>query len=148
MMRAAKRGSALAHHMEHPRPPGLVKEMDHDGEKKLQALGNAGARVFITRLLKRPVEEHWAADYVLVGHKSPVSAIEAHITVVAHTKYTVRRHDQLSILDMRRQGLSPCGVQTVVVGWRNGWEIVSITVIGSIAHNEGLIQLFAVPIHY
>src|SRR5271165_1018181 len=120
---AVSPGLASAHHVKHPGPASLVEEMEHDGDEELQSLSDASAGVFVTRLLERPVNKHGSSNDVLVWHEPPITAVEAHVAVVAHREDAVRWHHQLAILYVRGQGRPPFRGNIVVIRRRHRREV-------------------------
>src|SRR6516165_3325485 len=102
--------------------------MKHDGEKELQ-----------------PVTD------VLLRYKAPVTAVKADVAVVAHCEDAVRRHNQLSILYVRRQSETPLRSDIFKIAGRQAGEVVAIAVVRTVADYVRLVQFFTVavdhPIH-
>src|SRR5262252_3298828 len=145
---AVMSGPASAHHVEHPGPAGLVKEMDHDGKKELKAFRNTGPCVLIPRLLERPIEKHRASDHVLKGNESPITAVKADVAIIAHCEDAVGRNHQFAILDMRRQFIAPFCSQAIIVRRGDRREIVAIAHVRAVANDKGLVKLFAIAIDH
>src|ERR1019366_10459388 len=100
--------------------------MKHDGEEELHSLREAGACVFIARLLERPVDEHGPTNNIFIRDEAPITAVEADIAVVAHGENAVWRNYKFAILNVGRQGVAPFRRHPVIVGGWNGGEVVAI----------------------
>src|SRR5215469_5158710 len=87
-------------HSEGATPTRLVKEMKNHVRQETDALAEISTAILIGRRVERPIDKHRASDYVLLGNKSPVAAIEADVAVVAHSEITVFRNDNIATLDM------------------------------------------------
>src|ERR1019366_8384056 len=122
--------------------------MKHDSKQEAHALRDAGAGIFVARLLERPVDEHGPSNDVLVGNKAPVAAVEADVAIVAHGEDAVGRNHKFAILDVGGQGIAPFRRGAVIVGGGNGWEVVTVSAVGSVADDERGIEFLAIAIDH
>src|SRR5882672_2360869 len=88
------------HDLERTRPARLVKEVeDHLPEQEVPALLPTAPQVLVRRRNERPVDEHRPSDYILLRDESPEAAVIADVTIVAHRKVVIRRHNNVFALD-------------------------------------------------
>src|SRR5260370_5996564 len=126
----ARAMTSLSNEMECAVPAGLVEDVDQDVAHEGDALAHALFVDLIGWRLKRPIDEHGAADDVLARNEAPVAAVQALRAVVAHREYLAWGDDQVVSLNVIRQIVLPARGDAVVgVGWDAG-EVVPIGVVG------------------
>src|SRR5207248_796327 len=94
---------------------------------------------------------HGAADHVLSRNESPITAIKADVAVVAHAKITVRRDDNITILNVIWHRQLPFIDHIRLVASGHCRKIIAVWVVriesGLVAVvHIGLIQLLAITI--
>src|ERR1019366_793007 len=144
---AVRCGAASMHHMEHAGPASLIKEVEQDVERPLNAISETLPFVLIARGDERPVDEHGASDDVFARYQTPVAGVEADVAIVAHGEEAARRHDQVAILHMRGHGEAPLGGHVFVIADRHAGKIIAVAVVIAFADDVGLIEAFSVAVH-
>src|SRR5215467_7944455 len=103
------------HQVEHPAPARFIKKMHDHVEEKAYSFSGLFAFVLVAGGIERPVDEQRTAHDVFPGYKSPVAAVQANVTVVAHAEEAVRRHQQFAIAQVGPHLHRPFGVCAVVL---------------------------------
>src|ERR1700730_19096401 len=98
---------ASLHYSQRPPPPCFIEEVNNYMRQKSHPVANRSFPVLIARGFKRPVNEHGPPNHVLLGNKSPVAAVQAHIPVVSHGEIMIGRHHDVVALYVHRQLLFP-----------------------------------------
>src|ERR1700690_4257119 len=78
--------------LEGSRPSRLIEEVNDGVQQKSQPVARVAHQVLVGRSNKRPVDEYRPPDQVLLGNEAPVTAVFAHVAVIAHAEVTVRWH--------------------------------------------------------
>src|SRR5260370_17611505 len=150
----ARAMTSLSNEMECALPAGLVEDVDQDVCYEGDPFSHALLVDLIGWRLKRPIDEHGAADDVLARNEAPVAAVQALRAVVAHREYLAWGDDQVVSLNVIRQIVLPARGEAVVgVGWDRGEVgpvgvegMLRVVVIDGLA-GLGLIPGDAVQIH-
>src|SRR5579871_2438770 len=91
---------SLANDVEHAPPTSLIEEVNHDLGDERHPVADTRLLVLPGRCFERPVDEHRAADDILLRDKSKIAAVVADVTIVTHPEVAARRNHQLTILDI------------------------------------------------
>src|SRR5664279_3846919 len=145
---AVRCGPASTHHVEHAGPARLIKEVEQDIERPLNAISEALPFVLIARGDERPVDEHGTSDDVLARHEAPVAGVEADVAIVAHGEDAARRHYQIAVLHVRGHGEPPFRRYVFVIADGHAGEIIAVPVVIALADDIRLIQAFSVAVHH
>src|SRR5258708_40067116 len=76
---------------------------------------------------KREIDHQGPAHDVGPGDKSPIAAVQAVVTIVAHHKIMVRWHHQLAAIHVIREFISPVAVHVPGIAAQIG-EIITISI--------------------
>ena len=94
-------GSLISlHQMKSSTPPRLIEEVNDDVSDEGNPVDDARPLILVFRSNKRPVDEERAPHDVGAGDESPIAAVEADGTVIAHGKIAARRHYQVAIVNV------------------------------------------------
>src|SRR5713101_3830336 len=116
-------------------------------EKESHAVSQPGAHVLIAGRLKRPINKHWPADNVFSWYKTPITAVEAFLTIIAHAEVVALGYNQIFPLRMRALQQWPPGWDTLESGRRESGELIPVIIMVSIlAQLVRLVQRFAIAI--
>src|SRR5215472_6820280 len=86
--------SKLIHPMQDSVPAGFVKEMNDHVEPARAAFTPRCALNLIGSRVKRPIDEHRAANDVFSWDEAPIATVKALIPIVAHAQLTTFRYYQ------------------------------------------------------
>lgn len=116
-------------------PSGFIEEMKHLVEGEGASFGDGGFVLLFLRSFERPVDEEGASDEIGARHQSPVTAVVAIGTVVAHHEVVAGRNDEIFTLDVAGKIDGPGGEDTApLIGW-DGREVI---VVGIVVGSGGL----------
>src|SRR5215469_8342108 len=103
-----------------PLPSCLVEKVQNHFAQEQKPIAPGGLEVLVIRRLKRPIDEHWPANNVLLGNKSPIAAVETDAPMIAHREIMIRRHDNVVPLDVLRHIDRPIGPHIGIIAGRHG----------------------------
>src|SRR5579862_9632332 len=83
--------------MEHAAPACLVEKVNNYMDQKGDPVCHGGALVLVFRHIKRPINKERPANHIFLRNKSPETAVQAHIPIVAHAEIAIRRNYQLAV---------------------------------------------------
>jgi hypothetical protein len=111
-------------------PAGFVEDMEDDVGHEAQALADALLVYLVGGGLERPVDEEGPAYDVFAWDEAPVAAVEAFGAVVAHGEDLAGRDDEVAVLDMAGELISPAGGDVAVGVGGDSRKVVAVGIEG------------------
>src|SRR5437879_11731044 len=103
--------------------------------------------MMVRRRVELAVDEHRPTDYILLRGEAPKAAVEADVTIIAHSEVAIGRNNQIVPLDVLRQRQLPGWGHVIEIGGRHCREIVAIGIVFAAAVNDvRFIQLFTIAV--
>src|SRR3954466_2450397 len=142
----------LPNDVERTAPARFGEEVGDHVHDEADPVADGAFLVLVARSLERPVDEHWTPDDVRSRDESPVAAVFAHVTIIAHPKIAVGRHDDIPALDVRTHGEDPLLRHVHSIRRRILREVVAIARelilrdLRVLVHHVALAELLAVPV--
>src|SRR5215472_4848801 len=132
--------SKLIHPMQDSVPAGFVKEMNDHVEPARAAFTPRCALNLIGSRLKRPIDEHRAANDVFSWDEAPIATVKALITIVAHGEVITFRYYQVLSLRACAFEQRPPRWDTLLSHRRESGELIPVVIVRSISAQD--VRLF------
>jgi hypothetical protein len=126
----SRRKSLLFDEMEGALPACLVEDVDENVAHEAEAIADALLVDLVGGGLERPVDEEGSAYDVFARDEAPVAAIEAFGAVVAHGEDLAGRDDEIAVLNVAGEFVSPAGGDVAIVVGGDGGKVVAVGIEG------------------